>query len=258
MTQTITPPQLTFLSLALGSLCLVGAKPIFDPPPRKPMARVTPARSPNRTLSASVPTPASCREAACLWSPRETTAFPHEVGHFVGLDHSNLHPGRIAIVTNQNNSFPSAGGFPASITPILLQTAVLSDVGGFGHGSLDVAPGTVIEIPIAHTGLQALENVSRPLVEIVPRTFRPAPTGFVTINVTSNLAIQSGTESLTINGVVVPNLSLYKSASGPNQSQWMIPGSLLPPGPARLRFKIKEQSTPGSPSPVFGINEVQY
>ena len=141
--------------------------------------------------------------------------------------------------------------------PLNLQTALRSNQGTMGHGSLDVAPGTVIELSILHTGTQTLENVSRPLVEMIPRTFRPAPTGFITVQVVSNLPIQAGTESLTINGIVVPALATYQTVTNPNVNQWDIPASLLPTGPARLRFQVREQAGTGVTS-VFGINEVQY
>lgn len=52
--------------------------------------------------------------------PNETTAFIHEIGHFFGLDHTNLHPGnppRASLASAGGTTWPSWMNYSATINP---------------------------------------------------------------------------------------------------------------------------------------------
>jgi hypothetical protein len=131
--------------------------------------------------------------------------------------------------------------------------------------SIEVAPGSIIDLRIVHNGSNQPEQVTRPLVQITPRTCRPVAPNNVTVTVISNFALHPQAIAMSVNGVPVANLSSFHVPPNPaaypaGTNTWIIPVAALtlPGGQARLRFTATERVTAPGVSHLPGVNELVY
>jgi hypothetical protein len=138
----------------------------------------------------------------------------------------------------------------------------VSNDGNGPVSSMEVAPGSIIDVNLVHNGTITVEPVTRPLVQMTPRDCRP--TGTMTVTVISNFQLHPATISLTVNGVPVPNLPAFHVPPNPatypaGTNTWLVPVAALglpPSAPARLRFTATERNPVTTCVP--GVNELVY
>jgi hypothetical protein len=79
--------------------------------------------------------------------------------------------------------------------------------------SIEVAPGSIIDVTLVHNGTITVEPATRPLVQMTPRDCRPPAA--MTVTVISNFQLLPASISLTVNGVPIPNLPGYHVPPNP-------------------------------------------
>lgn len=132
-------------------------------------------------------------------------------------------------------------------------------------GSMEIVAGTILEVVLQQgtNGVFGVDQVSRPLVSILPRV-RPIAGSGASITITVKHEFPLAKPTLLVNGSPFPDLSLFQLPPvAPNETVWSIRENeiLGTAGPVSLEFRVREQQLGGpqkSLLPVQGINRVEY
>lgn len=149
-------------------------------------------------------------------------------------------------------------------TSSAIGTGVITNGGNGPIGSIELVPGSVVDINVLHNGTVAVELATRPLVQIAPRNCRPAAGSTVTVTVDSNFALFAPSIALLVNGTPVAGLAAYHVPPNPGAypagtNTWNVPVAALglPAGLARLHFTATEKRV-SAIAFLPGVNEVVY